>query len=90
MNGEGKFIRQSGGKGQYGHAKIHLRPHPEGKDYEFINGISGGSIPREFIKPIDQGIKEATLTGVLAGFPTVNVQVELYDGSRPGRVPGGE
>ncbi|MEO6325184.1 MAG: elongation factor G [Thermoanaerobaculia bacterium] len=81
VNGEGKFIRQSGGKGQYGHAKIRLRPHPEGKDYEFINGTSQGSIPREFIKPIDQGIKEATLTGVLAGFPTVNLQVELYDGS---------
>ncbi|HEX7615934.1 MAG TPA: elongation factor G [Thermoanaerobaculia bacterium] len=79
--GEGKFIRQSGGKGQYGHAKIRLRPHPEGKDYEFINGISGGSIPKEFIKPIDQGIREAILTGVLAGYPTVNIQVELYDGS---------
>jgi elongation factor G len=79
--GEGKFIRQSGGKGQYGHAKIRLRPHPEGKDYEFVNGISGGSIPKEFIKPIDQGIREAILTGVLAGYPTVNIQVELYDGS---------
>ncbi len=79
--GEGKFIRQSGGKGQYGHAKIRLRPHPEGKDYEFINAITGGSIPKEFIKPIDQGIREATLTGVLAGYPTVNIQVELYDGS---------
>ncbi|HEX7528761.1 MAG TPA: elongation factor G, partial [Thermoanaerobaculia bacterium] len=66
--GEGRFIRQSGGKGQYGHAKIRLRPHPEGKDYEFINGISGGSIPKEFIKPIDQGIREAILTGVLAGY----------------------
>src|SRR5450830_413252 len=79
--GEGKFIRQSGGRGQYGHAKIRLRPHPEGKVYEFVNGISGGSIPKEFIKPIDQGIREATLTGVLAGYPTVNIQVELYDGS---------
>jgi elongation factor G len=79
--GEGKFIRQSGGRGQYGHAKIRLRPHPEGKDYEFVNGISGGSIPKEFIKPIDQGIREAILTGVLAGYPTVNIQVELYDGS---------
>ncbi len=81
VKGEGRFIRQSGGKGQYGHAKIWLRPHPEGKEYEFVNGISGGTIPREFIKPIDQGIREATLTGVLAGYPTVNVQVELYDGS---------
>jgi elongation factor G len=81
VTGEGKFIRQSGGKGQYGHAKIRLRPHPERKDYEFINGIVGGTIPREFIKPIDQGIREATLTGVVAGYPTVGVQIELYDGS---------
>ena len=79
--GEGRFIRQSGGRGQYGHAKIRLRPHPEGKDYEFVNAISGGSIPREFIKPIDHGIREAALTGVLAGYPTVNIQIELYDGS---------
>ncbi|HTS01214.1 MAG TPA: elongation factor G [Thermoanaerobaculia bacterium] len=79
--GEGRFIRQSGGKGQYGHAKIRLRPHPEGKDYEFVNAITGGTIPKEFIKPVDQGIREATQTGVLAGYPTVNVQVELYDGS---------
>src|SRR5512141_487993 len=79
--GEGRFIRQSGGKGQYGHAKITLRPHPEHKDYEFVNGITGGTIPREFIKPIDQGIREAKQNGVLAGYPTVNVQVELYDGS---------
>ena len=81
VNGEGKFIRQSGGKGQYGHAKIRLRPHPEGKEYEFLNEIVGGSIPREFIKPIDQGIREAKLTGVLAGYPTVGIQVELYEGS---------
>ncbi len=79
--GEGRFIRQSGGRGQYGHAKIWLRPHPEGKDYEFVNGITGGTIPREFIKPIEQGIREAATTGVLAGYPTVRVQVELYDGS---------
>ncbi len=79
--GEGRFIRQSGGKGQYGHAKIYLRPHPEGKDFEFVNGITGGTIPREFIKPIEQGIREASSTGVLAGYPTVKLQVELYDGS---------
>jgi elongation factor G len=79
--GEGRFIRQSGGRGQYGHAKILLRPHPEGKDFEFVNEITGGTIPREFIKPIEQGIREATTTGVLAGYPTVKVQVELYDGS---------
>jgi elongation factor G len=81
VNGEGRFIRQSGGKGQYGHAKIRLRPHPERKDYEFVNATTGGSIPREFIKPIDQGIREAALTGVLAGYPTVNIQIELYEGS---------
>jgi elongation factor G len=79
--GEGRFIRQTGGKGQYGHAKIRLRPHPEGKEYEFVNAIVGGVIPREFIKPIDQGIREAILTGVLAGYPTTQIQVELYDGS---------
>ena len=79
--GEGRFIRQTGGRGQYGHAKIRIRPHPEGKDYEFVNAIVGGVIPREFIKPIDQGIREALLTGVLAGYPTVKVQVEVYDGS---------
>jgi elongation factor G len=81
MKGEGRFIRQSGGKGQYGHAKIWLRPHPEGKDFEFVNGIKGGTIPREFIKPIEQGIREASTTGILAGYPTVRLQVELYDGS---------
>jgi elongation factor G len=78
---EGKFVRQSGGKGQYGHVKLRVRPHPEGKDYEFVNGTTGGSIPKEFIKPIDQGIREAMLTGVLAGYPTVNIQIEVYDGS---------
>ena len=78
---EGRFVRQTGGKGQYGHAKIRLRPHPEGKEYEFVNAIVGGVIPREFIKPIDQGIREAILTGVLAGYPTTQIQVELYDGS---------
>ncbi|MCC6130349.1 MAG: elongation factor G [Acidobacteria bacterium] len=78
---EGRFVRQSGGKGQYGHVKLRLRPHPEGKEYEFINATVGGSIPREFIKPIDQGIREAMLTGVLAGYPTVNIQIEVYDGS---------
>jgi elongation factor G len=79
--GEGRFIRQSGGKGQYGHAKIVLRPHPERKDFEFVNAITGGTIPREFIKPVEQGIREAATTGVLAGYPTVGLQVELYDGS---------
>ncbi|HET9696099.1 MAG TPA: elongation factor G [Terriglobales bacterium] len=77
---EGKFIRQSGGKGQYGHVKIRMEPNP-GKGYEFVNEITGGSIPKEFIKPIDAGIKEAMEGGVLAGYEMVDVKVLLYDGS---------
>jgi elongation factor G len=77
---EGKFIRQSGGKGQYGHVKIRMEPNP-GKGYEFENDITGGSIPKEFIKPIDAGIKEALEGGVLAGYEMVDVKVTLYDGS---------
>jgi elongation factor G len=77
---EGKFIRQSGGKGQYGHVKIRMEPNP-GKGYEFENDITGGSIPKEFIKPIDSGIKEAMEGGVLAGYEMVDVKVTLYDGS---------
>jgi elongation factor G len=79
--GEGRFIRQTGGRGQYGHCKIRLKPAEPGHDFVFDNQISGGSIPREFIKPIEQGIKEALETGVLAGYPTTGVLVELYDGS---------
>jgi elongation factor G len=78
--GEGRFVRQTGGRGQYGHAKIRIRPTTEG-DYVFNNVIVGGAIPREFIKPIDQGIKEALETGPLAGYPMVGVEVDLYDGS---------
>jgi elongation factor G len=77
---EGKFIRQSGGKGQYGHVKIRMEPNP-GKGYEFENDITGGSIPKEFIKPVDAGIKEALEGGVLAGYEMVDVKVILYDGS---------
>jgi elongation factor G len=77
---EGKFIRQSGGKGQYGHVKIRMEPNP-GKGYEFENEITGGSIPKEFIKPVDAGIKEALEGGVLAGYEMVDVKVTLYDGS---------
>jgi elongation factor G len=77
---EGKFIRQSGGKGQYGHVKIRMEPNP-GKGYEFENEITGGSIPKEFIKPVDAGIKEALEGGVLAGYEMVDVKVSLYDGS---------
>ena len=78
---EGKYIRQTGGRGQYGHAKIKLDPQPPGAGYEFVNDIVGGSVPKEFIKPIDQGIQEALEGGVLAGYPVVDVKVTLYDGS---------
>src|SRR5512140_815011 len=77
---EGKFIRQSGGRGQYGHVKIKIEPNP-GKGYEFVNDVTGGSIPKEFIKPVDEGIKEALEGGVLAGYEMVDVKVTLYDGS---------
>jgi len=78
---EGKYIRQTGGRGQYGHAKIYLDPQPPGTGYEFVNDIVGGSVPKEFIKPIDQGIQEALEGGVLAGYPMVNVKATLFDGS---------
>jgi elongation factor G len=78
---EGKYIRQTGGSGNYGHCKIRLAPSEPGKGYEFINDIKGGSIPKEFIKPIDQGIREALDGGILAGYPVVDVTVTLYDGS---------
>ena len=77
---EGKYIRQTGGSGNYGHCKIRVEPNP-GKGYEFVNEITGGSIPKEYIKPIDQGIREALEGGILAGFPMVDVKVSLYDGS---------
>ena len=78
---EGKYIRQTGGSGQYGHCKIRLGPNEPGKGYEFINDVTGGSIPKEFIKPIDMGIREALEGGILAGYPMVDVKVTLYDGS---------
>jgi elongation factor G len=78
---EGKYIRQTGGRGQYGHAKIRLEPQAPGTGYEFVNEIVGGSVPKEFIKPIDQGIKEAMEGGVLAGYEMVDVKAILYDGS---------
>jgi elongation factor G len=77
---DGKFIRQSGGRGQYGHAKIRIEPNP-GKEYEFVNEIKGGSVPKEYIKPIDEGIKEAMEGGTLAGYPMVDIKATLYDGS---------
>jgi elongation factor G len=78
---EGKYIRQTGGRGQYGHAKIYLDPQPAGTGYEFVNDVVGGSVPKEFIKPIDQGIQEALEGGILAGYPMVDVKATLYDGS---------
>ncbi|HIT19088.1 MAG TPA: elongation factor G [Candidatus Fimivivens faecavium] len=76
-----KYARQSGGRGQYGHVKIKLEPNESGKGYEFINATVGGSIPKEYIGPIDQGIQGAMQSGVLAGYPVVDVKVTLYDGS---------
>ena len=78
---ETKYKRQSGGSGQYGHVKIILEPNESGKGYEFINAVTGGSIPKEFIGPVDQGIQGALQAGVLAGYPVVDVKVTLYDGS---------
>ncbi len=80
-NAEGKFVRQSGGRGQYGHAVISIEPQEAGKGYEFSNEIVGGAIPKEFINPIDKGIQEALNSGVLAGYPVVDVKVRLVDGS---------
>src|SRR5258708_1125386 len=78
---EGKYIRQTGGSGNYGHAKIRISPNEPGKGYEFSNDIKGGTIPKEYIKPIDQGIQDAMQRGVLAGYEMVDVKVSLYDGS---------
>jgi elongation factor G len=81
---EGKFVRQSGGRGQYGHCKIRIEPleaTEENEGFEFVNNIKGGSIPKEYIKPVEAGIVEAMEGGVIAGYPLVNVRVELYDGT---------
>jgi elongation factor G len=80
-DGEMKYAKQTGGRGQYGHVKIHLYPGEPGAGYVFENKIVGGSIPKEFIKPVDEGIKEALTRGVLAGYPIDDVRIELYDGS---------
>lgn len=79
--GEGKFVRQSGGRGQYGHAKIKVEPLEPGKGFEFENNIVGGAIPKEFIGPTQQGIEEAMQNGVLGGYEVLDVKVSLYDGS---------
>lgn len=78
---EGKFVRQSGGRGQYGHVYIELEPSEAGKEFEFVNKVVGGTIPREYIPAVEKGIKEALGTGVLAGYPVADVKVTLYDGS---------
>ncbi|WP_085830604.1 elongation factor G [Collinsella vaginalis] len=78
---EGKFVRQSGGRGQYGHAVIKLEKMEEGFGYEFVNGIVGGVVPKEYIPSIDKGIQEALNTGVIAGYPVIDVKVTLFDGS---------
>jgi elongation factor G len=77
----GKFVRQTGGSGQYGHAVINLLPQKPGEGYEFVDKVVGGKIPKEYIKPIDEGIREAMGSGILAGYPVVDVKVELVDGS---------
>jgi elongation factor G len=80
VDSEGKFVRQSGGRGQYGHVWLKIEPNP-GKGYEFVNGVVGGSVPREYIPAVDKGVKEAVETGVIAGYPVVDVKVTLFDGS---------
>jgi elongation factor G len=80
-DGEGKFVRQSGGKGQYGHVVVKIEPNEKGKGIEVINETVGGSIPKEFIKPSTDGINEASNNGVVAGYPVVDVIVRILDGS---------
>jgi len=81
VESEGKFVRQSGGRGQYGHCWLKLEPQEEGKGYEFVNAIVGGVVPKEYIPAIDKGVQEAVNNGVLAGFPIVDVKVTVFDGS---------
>jgi elongation factor G len=81
VDSEGKFVRQSGGRGQYGHVWLKLEPQQAGKGYEFVNGIVGGAVPREFIPAVDKGIQEAMQTGVIAGYPVVDIKVTIFDGS---------
>ena len=78
---EGKFIRQSGGRGQYGHVWLRIEPRERGEGYEFVNKIVGGVIPREYIPAVDKGVQEQLQNGVIAGYPVVDVKVTLYDGS---------
>jgi elongation factor G len=78
---DSKFVRQSGGKGQYGHVKVRFEPLQQGSGFEFVNGTVGGSVPREYVPAVEQGIKEAMETGVMAGYPVVDLKATLYDGS---------
>jgi len=78
---EGKYIRQTGGSGNYGHCKLRIEPNTPGAGYEFINAIKSGSVPKEYIKPIDQGVQGAIELGILAGYPLVDIKVTLFDGS---------
>ena len=78
---ESKYLRQSGGKGQYGHVYLRIEPMERGKGYEFVDEIVGGSIPKEFIKPVDKGVQESAANGVIAGYPLVDFKIALYDGS---------
>ncbi|BAW80026.1 translation elongation factor G [Candidatus Nitrosoglobus terrae] len=78
---EGKFVRQSGGRGQYGHVWLRVEPHERGKGYEFVNQIVGGTVPKEFIPAVGKGVKEQVENGVIAGYPVVDIKVSLYDGS---------
>ncbi|MGB9430488.1 MAG: elongation factor G [Gammaproteobacteria bacterium] len=81
VESEGKFIRQSGGRGQYGHVWLKIEPQAAGKGYEFVNGIVGGVVPREYIPAVDKGIQEQMKNGILAGYPVVDVKVTIFDGS---------
>ena len=81
VNQEAKFVRQTGGRGQYGHVYIRMEPQKPGEGYEFINDIKGGAIPKEFISAVNKGIQEQMTNGVITGFPVVDVKVSLYDGS---------
>jgi len=78
---EGKFIKQSGGRGQYGHVWLKVEPQPAGKGFEFVDAIKGGSVPREYIPAVQRGLVETLPAGVLAGYPVVDVKVTLFDGS---------
>ena len=81
VDAEGKFVKQSGGKGQYGHVWLKVEPNEQGKGYEFVDAIKGGTVPREFIPAVDKGLQETIIAGVLAGYPIEDVKVTLYDGS---------